>query len=61
AKIEQLKKEIKNARSEQKAKLQAKIDKLEEKRQKKIEHAKQRLEQIRKKHDAKVQVLREKD
>ena len=60
AKIEQLKKEIKNARSEQKAKLQAKIDKLEEKRQKKIEHAKQRLEQIKKENDAKVQALREK-
>jgi uncharacterized membrane protein len=58
--IKQLEKEAKNARGEHKAKLQAKIDKLKEKRQKKIERAKQRLEQIKKEHDAKVQALKEK-
>jgi uncharacterized membrane protein len=60
AEIEQLEKEAKNARGEQKAKLQAKIERLKEKRQKKKEEAKQRLEQIKKEHDAKVQALKEK-
>ena len=48
------------ARSERKAKLQVKIDKLKADRQKKKEHAHQRSEQIRKEYDAKVQSLKEK-
>jgi len=56
----QLAKEEKEARSERKAKLQAKIDKLKADRQKKTAHAHQRSEQIRKEYDAKVQSLKEK-
>jgi uncharacterized membrane protein len=60
AEIAQLKKEMADARGEQKAKLQARIDKLKEKQQKKRKQAEQRLEQIRKEHEAKVQALKEK-
>jgi uncharacterized membrane protein len=60
AEIAQLKKEMANARGEQKAKLQAKIDKLKEKQQNKRKQAEQRLEQIKKEHEAKVQALKEK-
>jgi uncharacterized membrane protein len=56
----QLDKEMKQARGEQKAKLQAKIDKLKEKRQNKVEQAKQRLDQIQAEHEAKVQALERK-
>lgn len=58
--ITRLETEIKNAKVERKAKLQAKIDKLNEARQKKKEHVKARLEQIRKEHDRKVQALKDK-
>jgi uncharacterized membrane protein len=58
--IAQLEKEQKEAAADRKAKLQAKIDKLKEKRQKKAEQANQRLEQIKKEHDRKVQALKEK-
>ena len=56
--IAQLKTEMKEAKAERKAKLQATIDQLNKARQKKIEHAKQQLEQIKKEHDSKVQALK---
>ncbi len=58
--IAQLKTEMKEAKAERKAKLQATIDQLNKARQKKIEQAKQQLEQIKKEHDSKVQALKEK-
>jgi uncharacterized membrane protein len=58
--MSRLKTEIKEANAERKAKLQAKIDKLNKARQKKIEQANQRLEQIKNEHDRKVQALKEK-
>jgi uncharacterized membrane protein len=58
--IAQLKVEMKEAKAERKAKLQATIDQLNKARQKKIEQANQRLEQIKKEHDRKVQALKEK-
>lgn len=58
--INQLSDEMHKARMEDKAKLQAKIDKLKEKREKKIGYVKQRTEQIEKERDAKVQGLKEK-
>ena len=60
AEIALLKKEWKNARSEQKASLQAKIDKLREKREKQIVKGKTRLEEMDKERDTKVQNLKEK-
>jgi uncharacterized membrane protein len=58
--IAQLKAEMKEAKAERKAKLQATIDQLNKARQKKIEQANQQLEQIKKEHDRKVQALKEK-
>ncbi len=58
--IAQLNKEMKNAWGEQKANLQAKIEKLREKRAKKIEYATERLEQAKKERDIKVLALKEK-
>jgi uncharacterized membrane protein len=58
--IAQLKAEMKEAGDERKASLQAKVDKLNEDRRKRIEKANQRLEQINKEHDSKVQALKEK-
>jgi len=60
AEIAQLNKEMKNAGREQKANLRAKIEKLKEKRQKEIEHAKGLLEQREKERDIKVLALKEK-
>ena len=60
AEIALLKKEWKKARSEQKASLQAKIDKLREKREKHIEKGKRRLGEMDKERDMKVRNLREK-
>ena len=58
--IERLKMEMKQASAERKAKLQAKIDKLNKARKKKEEQANQRLEQIKSEHERKVQALKEK-
>ena len=58
--MSRLKMEIKEAHAERKAKLQATIDKLNKARQKKIEQADQRLEQIKNEHDRKVQALKDK-
>jgi len=58
--IEQLKMEMKKASDERKAKLQAKIDKLNMARKKKEEEVNQRLEQIKSEHERKVQALKEK-
>ena len=58
--IAQLEREMKEANAERKAKLQAKIDRLKEKRQKKKEQARKRLEEIKEEHDAKVRALKEK-
>ena len=58
--IEQLKVEMKQASDERKAKIQAKIDKLNIARKKKEEEAHQRLEQIKSEHERKVQALKEK-
>ena len=58
--MSRLKMEIKEAHAERKAKLQAKIDELNKARQKKIEQANQRLEQIKNEHDRKVQALKDK-
>lgn len=60
AEVALLNKEMKNARSEHKARLQAKIDKLKNKRQEQITHAKGRLEQMEKEHDIKLRALKEK-
>lgn len=60
AEIAQSEKEMRLARSDQKAKLQAHIDKLEQKAQNKREQAKQRLEQINAEHEAKVRALAKK-
>ena len=60
AEIAQLNKEMKNAGREQKANLRAKIEKLKERRQKEIEHAKGLLEQREKERDIKVLALKEK-
>ena len=57
--ITQLEMEEKAARGEMKAKLQAKIDNLKEKRQKNVEHAEKRFEHMEKEHNAKVQALKE--
>jgi uncharacterized membrane protein len=58
--IDWLKAEMKQANDERKAKLQAKIDKLNMARKEKEEQAKQRLEQIKSEHERKVQALKEK-
>ncbi len=58
--IDRLKAEMKEASSERKAKLQAKIDKLNTARKKKQEQAHQRLEQAKSEHERKVQALKEK-
>jgi DNA repair exonuclease SbcCD ATPase subunit len=58
--IEQLKAEHAQARADQKAKLQAKIDNLNAKLQHKLEQAKQRSEQIKSETEAKVQALQKK-
>jgi uncharacterized membrane protein len=58
--IEQLDKEIKNSRGEQKAKLKATIKKLNERRQKKVEIARERLELMEKERDIRVGALKEK-
>jgi uncharacterized membrane protein len=58
--IAQVKAEMKEARDERKARLQAKIDKLNGNRRKKIEKVNRRLEQIKKEHDSKVRALKEK-
>jgi uncharacterized membrane protein len=58
--IEQLNMEMKQAGNERKAKLQAKIDKLNMARKKKAEEVNQRLEQIKSEHERKVQALKEK-
>lgn len=60
AEISELETEMKDAKAERKAELNAKIDKLKAKRQKKIDQAKQRLEQNKKEHSAKVQNLKDK-
>lgn len=60
ADIAQLKTEQANARADQKAKLQAKIDKLQSQLNAKVAHAKQRLEQREKETQAKVQSLENK-
>jgi uncharacterized membrane protein len=52
--------EKKQAKEERKAKLQAKIDKLNKARKKKEEQAGQRLEQIKKEHERKAQAMKEK-
>lgn len=52
--------EKKQAKEERKAKLQAKIDKLNKARKKKEEQVNQRLEQVKKEHERKVQALKEK-
>lgn len=57
--IKQLQMEESKARGETKAKLQAKIDNLKEKRQKSEEQANKRFEQMEKEHNAKVQALKE--
>ncbi|HTY91334.1 MAG TPA: DUF1269 domain-containing protein [Methanocella sp.] len=57
--IKQLEMEASKAPGEMKAKLQAKIDNLKEKRQKKVEQANKRFEQMEKEHNAKVQALEE--
>lgn len=58
--ITELETEMKNAKDERKAELKANIDKLKAKRQHKIDQAKQRLEQTKKEHSAKVQNLKQK-
>jgi uncharacterized membrane protein len=60
AEIAQLKQERKNARGEQKANLQTKIDNLKEKRDEQIEKAKQRVNEMEKERDDKVRKLKEK-
>jgi len=55
-----LKKEWKNARSAQKANLEAKIDKLREKREKQIEKGKKQLDKMDKERNIKVRNLKEK-
>jgi uncharacterized membrane protein len=52
--------EKKQAKDERKAKLQAKIDKLNKARKKKEEQASQRLEQIKKEHERKAHALKDK-
>ena len=58
--IDQLKAEHARARGERKAKLQAKIDKLNAKLEAKLDRAKQRSEQIKSETDAKVKALQKK-
>jgi len=58
--IDQLKAEHAKARGERKAKLQAKIDKLNGKLEAKLDQAKQRAEQIKTETDAKVKALQKK-
>jgi uncharacterized membrane protein len=58
--IEQLRAEHARARADQKAKLQAKIDNINIKMQRKLERARQRSEQIKSETDAKVAALQKK-
>lgn len=60
AEIDQLKAEHARAQADRKAKLQAKIDKLNAKLQAKLDQAKQRSEQIKSESEAKVQGLQKK-
>jgi uncharacterized membrane protein len=60
AEIDQLKTEQARARADRKAKLQAKIDKLNTKLQAKLDQIKQRSEQIKSETEAKVQALQKK-
>ena len=60
ADIDRLEKEMKDSRAEHKAKLQAKIDKAKQKRDKKIEQIKQRRTQLEKEHQQKVEALKTK-
>ena len=60
AEIDQLKAEHARARADRKAKLQAKIDKLNTKLQAKLDQAKQRSEQIKSETEAKVKALQKK-
>jgi len=60
AEIAQLKAEQAQARADQKAKLQAKIDKLQQKLQAKLQETKQRSEQQRKEAEAKIEALEKK-
>jgi uncharacterized membrane protein len=60
AEIAQLNEEMKNVRGEQKAKLQAKVEKLKVKRQERMERAKKQLEQMKKERDIKVEALKKK-
>jgi len=60
AEIDELKAEHARARADRKAKLQAKIDKLNAKLQAKLDQAKQRSEQIKREAEAKVLALQKK-
>jgi uncharacterized membrane protein len=60
AEIDQLKAEQARVTAERKAKIQAKIDKLDRKLQKKLDQAEQRSEQLKNETDAKVQALKKK-
>jgi len=60
ADIDRWEKEMKDSRAEHKAKLQAKIDKAKQKRDKKIEQIKQRRTQLENEHKQKVEALKAK-
>jgi uncharacterized membrane protein len=60
ADIDRWEKEMKDSRAEHKAKLQAKIDKAKQKRDKKIEQIKQRRTQLEKEHQQKIEALKTK-
>ena len=60
AEIAQLKAEYAQARADRRAKLKARIDKLETKLQAKLDQAKQRSEQIKSETEAKIQALQQK-
>ena len=60
AEIGQMKAEYARARTDQKAKLQAKIDQLNGKLQKKLDQARQRSEQIKRESEAKIEALQQK-
>ncbi len=60
ADIDRMEKEMKDSRAEHKAKLQAKIQKAKQKRDKKIEQLKQRKAQMEKEHQQKIEALKDK-
>jgi uncharacterized membrane protein len=58
--IEEMKAEHARAKADRKAKLQAKVDQLNTKLQKKLDQAKQRSDQVKRETEAKVEVLQKK-